>query len=340
MDASFEAAAYLKDKKQVLFFRNNTVRDLSGLKKLWSTGILFKIDKDYNKNYGDRSTAFAEFKLNYGTTGSWKDLNVKAYGNSALNTYLFNTKNIIFNVESEAIAGVTAKYQTDSNETSRIGAKLKIDVLNNTFYEKDTITEKKKTEKITDAASKKKAVEASKEETKNKGFTLPNKEWKEERLLFAKSYMAGPVPLTIAGGVDGNLTLKTGFELEGIGAYLTGKIEGNINGFIRGGLDYSVLSIIFTTDATFAHTELNGKVGAKIELNDSNDFIFGLDASMDTTIKLLKIFLKVSAKLGYDSFSIGRTVNIWNSPWAFNETFPLLDYKLPLLTIPTEDELK
>jgi hypothetical protein len=336
MDKAFDAA--LRYDTQVIYFRNTHFTD--AIKKLWAQGLLFKYDKEYDRKYGSRDKAAAEFSLKYGTVGSWKDLYVQAYGNSALQTYLFNSKDTIFSVDSEVIAGVKAKYGSSSSDKSRIGAKLKIEVMNNTWYEKDTITEEEKSQTISDDASKTKAVEESKEATKNKGFSLPNKEWKEERLLFAKSFMAGPVPIMLAGGVDGELSLKTSFDLEGIGAYLNGKVAGKIKGFIEGGLDVAILKITLRMDSTFADTAIEGKVGAKLDINDNKDFYFGLEAKLDTVLSILKVNLSANAKVGWKWLSKEGTINIWDSPWAFNQSYKLLDYSNELLTIPSENLFK
>ncbi|MEA2027594.1 MAG: hypothetical protein U9N49_01275, partial [Campylobacterota bacterium] len=163
---------------------------------------------------------------------------------------------------------------------------------------------------------------------------------KEERLLFAKSFMAGPVPLTIAGGIDGKLTLNTSFDLEGIGAYLNGKVAGNIKGFVKGGLSAVILKVNLTMDTTFANTEVEGKVGAKLDITENNEFYFGLEAKLDTILQMLQVSLKVNVEVDLKLASINKELKIWDSPWAFNQSYKLLDYTLPLLTIPSEDILK
>lgn len=342
LSQGFDAGMTYGDK--VIFFSNSEIAldRLNFAKKLWSQGILFKVDKDYKKVFGSAKKASVNFNLNYGTLGNWKELYVRAYGNSALTTSLFGTKNTIFGIESEAQAGVKAKYKSSNDTKSRIGAKLKIEVMNNTWYEKDTITEETKTKTISDnnATGKKKAVEESKEASKGKGFSLPNKEWKEERILFTKSFVAGVIPLTIAGGVDGKLTLKSDFELEGIGAYLTGSVAGDINGFVEGGLDFSIIKVMLKAKSTFGDVEVKGKVGAKLDIDDNDKIYFGLGTNVDTTIKLLNIQLKAEAKIGYKMLSKRGTINIWDSPWAFDESYKLLDSERPLISIPSDGILK
>lgn len=317
-----------------------------------ANGMLFSFGESPTLNFGSKQFFGIDVVSKYLVNGYWDVPRLEAIANSNLSAYIFNAKKDIVRANLEMHGGLKAINESSRKEqfTHKSGGLINIEVLGSKIFTKDTIKQENITKKYSSSLSKsEKQTIFNDAATQKAEFKMPQYSW-NEKLTFAKaSFMIGPVPLSVGAGMKGSIALNNILSAkDGIGVGLTSNAPANLAGFLSGGIDAAVVRAGVGGDMSIIESNPTAIFDAGLSLSDDNSFAFDINSKADYNLGLLKgrMYLyagtktKISwctkkvfgAKIKYPcglSWS-DYTLDLYNSPWAFNRSWNMLNENIPV----------
>lgn len=293
--------------------------------------------KGLDKKLGDSDIVSLKFDANYGLEGRWMVPNVRGYANTHLNFYLFGYKEPLFEAEAEAY-GNTGKIHPLLDEASvktKRGARLYVSVLGSTYINEGAIKETTVTVKWGDKSKNQKDRYYSKLETLYGGKIAS---WKTKKTIFESRFPVGPVLLSVSGGIEGDLEIKTPIvwnnDLENLHQAITlsPSAKAGVGVFADGGVDYDLVKAGVEANVRLTDVGVGGELKAELKAT-MEKIAFDINARAEGEIDLIRAELSFYAGtrthiewcsawgvpypcgLGWDTWDIP----IYNTPWLFSE---------------------
>jgi len=317
-DAAARTASY-QQKESVLFADDDEIeRDIFDYKKEWE------------KSWGNESKVALQLAagINAGV-----DLvpvpTIDAVGAASIRLHLFNSTNKMLEYRLQFAEGLNVVVDGNGNRTHKFkkGLEQKFILFNAVISQQGSIEEEEANKNAKDSQT----MEDAKKEVNN-GSRLSRliyeREWKEEKELFSKSFTVGPVPVTIQVGVEYKLPLKLGLQPNGFGVELFTEVSPKVNVLAQGGVGFSFASVGILVDFLIVENKTKATAGLKIVYKDEQ-FTAQLYSNGTLEIEAIKgtLSLYAEAELSYPC----------GYHWVFSIEFCKLTaarYTLPLYETP------
>ena len=308
--------------------------------------------KGLNKELGDSDIVSLKFDASYGLEGRWMVPNVRGYAYAHLNFYLFGYKQSLFEAEAEAYGNIGKIHPLldEASLKTKRGTRLYLSVLGSTYVNEGAVKETTVTVKWNDSSINQKEIYYSKLETLYGGKVAS---WKSKKTIFESRFPVGPVLLSVAGGIEGDLEIKTPIvwdnDLENLHQAITLSplAKAGVGVFADGGVNYELVKAGVEANVRLTDIGVNGELKASLQAT-MEKIAFDINAKAGGEIDLIRAELSFYAGtrthiewcsswgvpypcgLGWDTWDIP----IYHTPWLFNQNVTFFDKSLLHKEIP------
>ncbi len=313
---------------------------------------LFKKENGFNVAVGDTSKIALTFNANYSLEGFWTIPGIDAKAYSDLKFHILSKSVKLLKIDAEGVAMINkihplADPSSLVSPKSRVGARLIITTLfGYELYKYDKIEEKTINTPLSNAIQD---VSDKIQDMKNRFPNLPSysKSWNEHKEIISQRFMVGPVPVKVAGGIDGSLGINAGIVFQGLGIKATASAPLALSLYFEGSVDAVVARAGVRGTADLVNTGGNASLGG--ELTASLDALsFDLKAKVDAYLKAIRASLSLFAGLhtkiewckswgipypcGLGWYNWDYT--LYQTPWLYDRSWTILDVTVPVLSLP------
>ncbi len=320
---------------------------------------VFKDERNsFDQEVGDSDVASLKLYTGYGIQARWVVPGVHGYANADLDLYLFGYPLKLFSANAEAYGSV-GKLHPYAEEGSvaikvKSGTNLHLEMLGSIFVDSNKISEIDVTAKIDPGNVKQSCARSPIPEPYFDGDALVS--WEETYEVFNIRIPAGPIMLSVAGGIDGSLKITAPIVVEDHPENLSESvsikpsINTDMGAYMTGGVDYALVKAGVKGDVRIAETGVAGELNARLFFDEQKTSIdFDVTAKIAGHLRLVRAALLLYAGtkthikwcsswgvpypcgLGWDIWDIP----IYETPWLYNYEPTLLDttlvgYEIPL----------
>ena len=325
-------------------------------------GILFNYYSGVSMTKGNKKKIAINFNSAYGLQGLWSVPGVNTDIDISVNFYILNKKFTLIGLESKAGLSMLQKHprlnaqgQT-ANKYREEGAKIVATVFNIAFYKEDSIRSASVSGTLsTDASSsanKTALNDTKKRSAKKKSFHMPHYIWHEKKTFLAQRFMAGPVPMRIAAGIEGSFEIITEAGLEGVGILVEGSTPLSIKVFLEGGVSLALAEAGVKGEFVLTETAGNASLRTGLVLSNANKLSFQIDAKATLNLNLIRgafsIYAKTKTKIKWCKKKIvfkkvkypcglkweSYSFYFYKTPWVYRRNWTLLNKSIPVYTLP------
>lgn len=312
----------------------------------------------FDQELGDSDIASLKLDLGYGVQSRWVVPGVHGYANADLDLYLFGHPLKLFEAKAEAYGNVGKLHpyldEGSVTATAKSGTLLHLEMMGYVFANDNKIATATVTAKLDPGSVQQSAGRGVIPKPKF-DETLTKMEWHTTYEVFNVRMPAGPIMLSVTGGIDGNMSLGTPIALEDQPENLYESVSvkpyvhADMGAYMTGGVNYEVTKAGVKGDIRVAEAEIGGELKAKLYFNAQETSIdFNVTAKIAGELRLIKAALSLYAGtrthiewcsswgipypcgLGWDVWDIP----VYESPWLYNYEPTLLDTTLVGLEIP------
>jgi len=311
----------------------------------------------FSAELGDSDITSIALRSNYGVQSRWVVPGVRGYANINLDLYLFEHPFSLFSSSAEAYGSVRKIHPFIEDESAsakcKYGTRFNLVALGYTFVDSDTIKEIAITAKLdTENFRSIKSRNVLVPEPDFKGGIAS---WDEEYEVFKETFPVGPILLSVAAGISGELKISSPIKLDDQWENLSESLSvkpsavASVSGYMTGGVDYALVKAGVKGDVKLVEMGLDGELKATLAYIQSS-INFNVGANIGGHVGLIQAGLSFFAGtkthinwcsswgvpypcgLGWDIWDI----SIYDTPWLYNYTPTILDVKIIDKKIPLE----
>lgn len=319
---------------------------------------IFKDERNsFINEVGDSDIASLKLDARYGIQARWVVPGVHGYANADLDLYLFGYPLKLFEAKGEAYGSVKKLHPYaigNGSVEAKSGTALYMEMMGYKFIDENMIKNEEVSIGINPDAVKQSTSRGLIPKPTFKS-DLMNMTWNETYEVFSIRIPAGPIMLSVAGGIDGSLNIATPVVLNDNAEALsesvsiTPSVVSKMGAYMNGGVDYDLVKAGVKGQINLIQTGVKGKLEAKLGFDTNSTSIdFDVTAKIAGEIRLVNAALSLYAGtrthiewcsswgipypcgLGWDVWDIP----IYESPWLYNYEPTLLDTTLVKYEIP------
>ena len=322
-------AAFSDPKVGIIFFNNLETK--IGITKQH----MFKYGGKVDEFEGDKYWGAISFRGSYNIKGNWKVPGVEGDASAKVAAFIANQEQNIVDIHAKVEVNIGKKHPSLGDIVGGVvdnsGGEIYIQVLKDVVVNQSTYPEKPK--KITETLEKDDVDSAYVDAPIITNLFEATETWNKHQEVVSIHFAAGPVPISIQAGFDGELGAGIELGVQGIGIEPKIVAPEKLSVWVAAGVDVYIAKASVGGQVDLINLTPSIALQGNLSL-EGGLLKFNSNTQADFVLNLIRANLYASFEIDLWITSIVSKFTIYSSPWLYSRKWILLDEKLADLPLP------